>query len=717
MSETETPTKPTKTEEPPKSQVQSRYETIRVPILRPSEYAIWKVRMTMFLEATDPEYLDRIKEGPHKPTKLTVAVAGEAAKSVPKEKSDYTAEDIASIDKDAKSPFSRHGERAVNLLGMMIDLDSDMCLMKHKSEAFEKFKEYKHATFLEKEFILEGNSRSKIELDEVQEAQTTTDRVETPVLTEQPFVEQPIHRSGRVSHQPERVDTHNNIADPLTKLLYESHFDRHKDKMVELLVSLLLPADAKKGEKVIKSKCKPIKTLKGKDDEKDDHGNSGMGGGHGQGKGFSSSKAGTTSQRTSSDTGRRISSYTGLDFESLKEEEARLKLEKVNSKSEVSVVEKNIPKAKGIVIKERINHEATKAKSQMEIDPRSKGKEKVGEPVKVYVPAMDEEIFVEDVNLTLISKKISQTTSDMAQVVQSQDIVSSDMTLKQATSDIAQVGLISEDKLKETSDIPHVKSSKLLLPGFTKAKQTQPLKTAASGFEARVITGKEARDKSGLGSADERRVLNTTNDPISLNESGVGATPERLNQLEAVQMVYHTFLKEHIMLYFRTDGRVYHIRENAIPLKYFEELEHVRFLLQVKNRLIESAANYLKTQIQSQKKLYSVKSDSTYCPKYRDHKGDIVEMKPNSTKIITTFLGYKAVEFNLESDKTYLIRLDQDIRKAKINDLRTAIFQIGEDIVELKNAKRRMIDKLKYAERCLLKNYLKITPDIKEISN
>ena len=102
MSDTETPTKPTKTEEPPKTQIQSRYETIRVPILRPSEYPIWKVRMTMFLEATDPEYLDRIKEGPHKPSKLVVAVAGEAAKTVPKEKSDYTAEDIASIAKDAK---------------------------------------------------------------------------------------------------------------------------------------------------------------------------------------------------------------------------------------------------------------------------------------------------------------------------------------------------------------------------------------------------------------------------------------------------------------------------------------------------------------------------------------------------------------------------------------------------------------------------------------
>ncbi|KAL8118400.1 hypothetical protein AgCh_016069 [Apium graveolens] len=62
----------------------------------------------------------------------------------------------------------------------------------------------RHATFLEKEFILEGNSGSKIELDEVQEAQTTTDQVETPVQTEQPSVEQPIHRTWRVSRQPER---------------------------------------------------------------------------------------------------------------------------------------------------------------------------------------------------------------------------------------------------------------------------------------------------------------------------------------------------------------------------------------------------------------------------------------------------------------------------------------------------------------------------------
>ncbi|KAL8124850.1 hypothetical protein AgCh_012490 [Apium graveolens] len=100
--EAQTPTKPTKTEETQKTQTRSRYETIRVPILRTSEYPIWKVKMAMFLEATNPEYLDIINEGPHKPTKLSVVVANQPAKTIPKEKGEYTAEDISSIAKDAR---------------------------------------------------------------------------------------------------------------------------------------------------------------------------------------------------------------------------------------------------------------------------------------------------------------------------------------------------------------------------------------------------------------------------------------------------------------------------------------------------------------------------------------------------------------------------------------------------------------------------------------
>ncbi|KAL8093226.1 hypothetical protein AgCh_035207 [Apium graveolens] len=596
---------------------------------------------------------------------------------------------------DAPVPWSEtpRGQEWTKEWNTVTFVSFEKILVEHLAKADEMlinddFKTQLRVTALSTRHLQGQHSTTHAEVHKIQEAllkQGTTMKLEKKSFFKPTF--------DRVAYIEKTQEKQQSQIDEILKnqASQQSQLDEIQSS-VELLVSLLLPADAKKGEKVIKSKYKIVKTLKGKDDEKDDQGNSGMSGGHGQGRGLSSRRPGTTSHRTSSDTGRRITSDTGkrissdklldldeeisrqlflkenpgMDFESIMEEEGRLKSEKVKSKSEASVGKKKLPTAKGIVIKERTNPVAIKARSQLQIHPRSKGKEKVGEPVKVYVPPVDEEISVEDADLTLTSRKISKTTSDMAQVVQSQDIVSSNIILKQATSDIAQVDLISEDKSKETSDIAHVKSSRLLLPGFTKAKQTQPLKTAASGFEARVVTGKEARDKSGLGSADERRVQNTTNDPTSLSEP---------------------------------DGRVYHIRENVIPLKYFEELEHVLFLLQVNDRITESAANYLKTQIQRQKRLYSVKSDSTYFPKYRDHKGDIVEMKPNSDKIITTFLGYKAVEFNLESDKAYLIRLDQDIRKAKINDLRAAIFQTGEDSAELKDAKRRMIDELRYSER------------------
>ncbi|XP_017249896.1 uncharacterized protein LOC108220596 [Daucus carota subsp. sativus] len=85
----------------------SRYESIRVPMLKASEYPIWKVKMTMFLEATNPDFMDKIKDGPHVPTKLSVAV-GEDQKLIPKEKKDFTPEDIASVSKDAKVKHLLH---------------------------------------------------------------------------------------------------------------------------------------------------------------------------------------------------------------------------------------------------------------------------------------------------------------------------------------------------------------------------------------------------------------------------------------------------------------------------------------------------------------------------------------------------------------------------------------------------------------------------------
>lgn len=42
----------------------------KIPMLKRNEYTHWKVKMLHHLEATDPDYLDRIHDGPYIPSKL-----------------------------------------------------------------------------------------------------------------------------------------------------------------------------------------------------------------------------------------------------------------------------------------------------------------------------------------------------------------------------------------------------------------------------------------------------------------------------------------------------------------------------------------------------------------------------------------------------------------------------------------------------------------------
>ncbi|KAK1371594.1 hypothetical protein POM88_037686 [Heracleum sosnowskyi] len=48
----------------------TKYESMKIPILKKSEYPTWRVKMLMYLEAMDPDYLDRIRDGPYIPTRI-----------------------------------------------------------------------------------------------------------------------------------------------------------------------------------------------------------------------------------------------------------------------------------------------------------------------------------------------------------------------------------------------------------------------------------------------------------------------------------------------------------------------------------------------------------------------------------------------------------------------------------------------------------------------
>ncbi|KAK1397459.1 hypothetical protein POM88_007322 [Heracleum sosnowskyi] len=488
---------------------------------------------------------------------------------------------------------------------------------------------------------------------------------------------------------------------------------------IELLTSVLLSDDVKKGESVPSDKCKDTQTLRRRDDG-NDGGNKG-----GDGKSLRSnddrrllSRRSNSDKRSNSGKGH-VNSASGSRYKSLiisdkpsTDEEIAAKMfmaehgkgitiEDIQAEEQMLAEEhkKNIEagiykkkeikaprkKEKGIVIKENVNSDQSLQYSRRPvINNADKGKGKLVEeeqlPKKIY------------------------STSDIAQV---------ETRLAKSTSDAAQVDVST--KVMTTSDVAQVVQKSTQLSGFTKPKILEDLKLEAVKFsETRTVLGKEAFDKSGLGSHRERRINNRSQDNISLAESGIGVTQENLDKLESVQLIFHRILKKQFLLYFMSDGRVYKVGESDVNLKSWEELEYVLYLLKVKNRYTHDVAQVLREKMLRSKAMLGGGVSSVYIPKYRDHTGKLVEMKKNSARFRTA-LNKKVLEFNLESDKAFYIRLGNEMNKNSIYSLRAAIYQIGEDEPELKELKKDMIAELDRAERKLLIDYLRTVPDIEEV--
>lgn len=47
----------------------NKYKSIEIPILKKGDYSTWKVKILMYLEASYPNYLDMIFDGPYVPRK------------------------------------------------------------------------------------------------------------------------------------------------------------------------------------------------------------------------------------------------------------------------------------------------------------------------------------------------------------------------------------------------------------------------------------------------------------------------------------------------------------------------------------------------------------------------------------------------------------------------------------------------------------------------
>ena len=80
----------------------NKYENIRIHVLKKTEYLTWKVKMLMYLEASDPDYVDRVNDGSNLPKKIALQTSTEHEHFITKEKSEWSPEDKAEVLKDAK---------------------------------------------------------------------------------------------------------------------------------------------------------------------------------------------------------------------------------------------------------------------------------------------------------------------------------------------------------------------------------------------------------------------------------------------------------------------------------------------------------------------------------------------------------------------------------------------------------------------------------------
>ncbi|KAK1384788.1 hypothetical protein POM88_022523 [Heracleum sosnowskyi] len=485
---------------------------------------------------------------------------------------------------------------------------------------------------------------------------------------------------------------------------------------LELLTSVLLYDDVKKGESVPNDKCKDTQTLRRRDDSAD-----------GESKETERKQISVQGQRRSrlnsdrlTNSGEGISnSASGSRLKSLiisanpstdEEIATKMFLEEHGNEATVedmeaemlSLAEEHEKKLKDGTYKKKAVKAPRKKETGISIKENTQQSIQYTRRPVIANTDKGKGKLVEEGQLP----RKNYSTSDIAQV---------ESKFIKSTSDAAQVDVST--KVVTTSDNAHVVQTQLapqLQSTFRRPILPETLKPETVNFsETRTVLGKESYDKSGLGSHREKRINNRPGDQSSLAVYGI-ITQESLDMLESVQMIFHKVLKKEFLLYFMADGRVYKVAESDINLKSYEELEYVLYLLKVKNRSTHDAALVIRERMLKSKIMLGGGVSSAYIPKYRDAYGKIVEMKRNSARLRTD-LGVKVLEFNLESDKSYFIRLGNEMRKNSIYSLRAAIYQTGESDSELRELKKVMIEELEKAERRLLIDYLRTVPDIQEI--
>ncbi|XP_063945846.1 uncharacterized protein LOC135151364 [Daucus carota subsp. sativus] len=551
------------------------------------------------------------------------------------------------------------------------------------------------------------------------------------------------------------------------------------------LVKFLNPNDVKKGEKVLKDKCKVDQQQRKPDEEEEDEDKKESGNLnseiilHSQSKSKEnrSDKAGSSSQQTQTTKSQLLipadskSRALSEQLIELGNPESKILRHTVKIQGEETTlfykaptqldfdeaVAKNLFEEEnpGVSIEDVRKEEERLAAEKKKISKSKSDEKKANSDEKKLVTDSSSKkstssrkgIVISEVNYADINRpRVYQKKSDSDSSEKGKKIIDGAPSKRKAesevkqtlaiipestdqslASDIAQAKDVKKEKLKpvedkatwikSTSDKAQVDTAEPKKKSLFGSLGTGQYKESSlfTQIRAKGTRGKEARDTTGLGHRKEKIQTSAATifrDPYPLTEkAGEVVTQKDLDRIESAQILIDTHDgredKEKIAIFLES-GRVYKISEADLLIKSLRELEHIHYMLEIKNEASRRWSDRMKRTIQEKRRFYGISSDAEYVPKITLEDGSEIDMEKNSS-VMETIAGTRILGYNNEAERPGAIQLGEAMKRSKANALRSAICQTGDEDEELKIVKSQMIQTLKQIEEDLItNNYYKL---------
>ncbi|KAL8126481.1 hypothetical protein AgCh_013680 [Apium graveolens] len=335
------------------------------------------------------------------------------------------------------------------------------------------------------------------------------------------------------------------------------------------------------------------------------------------------------------------------------------------------------------------------------------------DPVCKMVQVFDDAAPKDETVETLKRRKVteeSKTTSDIAQVVQSEESSKQQATKESANPEqVIKTSTSNRDQV-DLGKMTVTDKKKLL---WKNVKPSDPKKSQLLfDFLTVGLNSREARDRSGLGSSEAKLKTGVEviiKDPFLLTDKPLEeATQKHLDKVISVQVVLDAHDKSNVkekLILFLKDGRTYRMSESDVLNKSLKELQFFHYLLEIKSEITRRWSNFIMKTIRDKARI-SGSRVAEFFPKIVEDDGREIPMKKDSAKM-EVILKEKCLCYNKDSSHPGIIRIRDGLERNHISALRTAIYQIGSQDEEMKKVKATLAQVLRNAEEKLISNFVK----------